>query len=482
MDNQFMQFQLGEDIIKALTVLGLTEPTKVQLAVVPLVLDGRDVIAKAQTGSGKTAAFAIPLCHLVDWDENKPQGLILTPTRELAMQIQQEVAHIGKFKRIKVPALFGKHSFVQQEKDLKQKSHLVVGTPGRVLDHLERGTLDVSRVKYLVIDEADEMLNMGFLDQVGRIIEALPSNRMTLLFSATMPKGILTLAKAYLSDPEMVEIASEGLTTKRITHHYYDASEWDKVDLMVGILRVLNPNSCLIFANTRDKVDEICDMLLDEQFTCDRLHGGMEQWERTEVMRGFKRGEFRYLVATDVAARGIDVDNISVVVNFELPFERENYVHRIGRTGRAGQEGLAISLVDVEEKQQLPHLEKFIGLPIGLQVEPTLEEVKDAGKGFLAKMRQMPEIKVSKGAAFGQEIMKLNIGDGKKAKIRPMDIVGTLCAIPGMEAKDIGIITILDWSTFVEILNNKGEMVLAALQEKPIKGQLRKVRAVSAEE
>lgn len=471
----FEQFDLSKDILKALDLLGLETPTKIQEAVIPLALAQKDVIAMAQTGSGKTAAFAIPLCQLVDWEENKPQGLILSPTRELAMQIQQEVAAIGKFKRLKVPALFGKHSFVQQQKDLKQKSHIVVGTPGRVLDHLERGTLPVEKIKYLVIDEADEMLKMGFMEQAAAIIEALPAKRVTLLFSATMPKDIYQLAGQYMNRPEEVRIIEDGMTTERIRHYYYDCTDWDKIDLLQGILTVKNPDSCIIFANTRDLVEQICEEFLDYGFTIDRLHGGMEQWERTEVMKGFRKGEFRYLVATDVAARGIDIASIPLIVNFELPYEQENYLHRIGRTGRAGEKGIAISLVEERELKYLAQLSQFIGLPITLLKEPDLADVEAAKEAFLTKMRQMPQVKQDKKAVLETEIMKIHIADGKKSKIRPVDIVGTICAIEGVEAADIGIITILDWSSYVEILNNKGPIVLETLQTKPIKGQLRKV-------
>ena len=208
MDNEFKTMAIDEDIIRALSLLGLSEPTDVQRQAIPVILSGQDVVVQAQTGSGKTAAFAIPLSHLVDWDENRPQALILTPTRELAMQVQQEIANIGKLKRLKIPAVFGKHSFTQQTKDLKQKSHMVVGTPGRVLDHLQRGTLDLSAIRYLVLDEADEMLNMGFLDQVSAIIDHVPQGVQTLLFSATMPKDILDLIGRYMNETQMITIAA----------------------------------------------------------------------------------------------------------------------------------------------------------------------------------------------------------------------------------------------------------------------------------
>ena len=475
----FSDYMLHKDILKALDLLGLNTPTPIQREVIPHVLQKHDCIAQAQTGSGKTASYAIPLCELVEWEENKPQVMILTPTRELAMQVQQEITDIGKLKRIKAPALYGKQSFKGQEKDLKQKSHMVVGTPGRVLDHLERGTLFTGCIGYLVIDEADEMFHMGFIEQVEQILSYLPNDRVTLLFSATMPKEVVRLAEQYMHNPVQITIEGEQLSSRKITHSYYSCDGMhtdERIDLLKNILKVHNPDSCIIFANMRSEVEDIYDALWDDGFSCGRLHGGMEQWERTEVMRDFKKGLFRYLVATDVAARGIDVENISLVVNYELPHERETYIHRIGRTGRAGQNGMAISLLERYEQSELKALEKLLEQEIAelsLPDETAMEQVEAA---FRAKMDEEPEEKGNRNAALKEQILKLQIDDGKKAKIRPVDIVGTICAIPGLEAKDIGVIQILDWTSTVEILNGKGQLVLDTLQTKPIKAKVRKVR------
>ena len=475
----FSDYMLHKDILKALDLLGLNTPTPIQREVIPHVLQKHDCIAQAQTGSGKTASYAIPLCELVEWEENKPQVMILTPTRELAMQVQQEITDIGKLKRIKAPALYGKQSFKGQEKDLKQKSHMVVGTPGRVLDHLERGTLFTGCIGYLVIDEADEMFHMGFIEQVEQILSYLPNDRVTLLFSATMPKEVVRLAEQYMHNPVQITIEGEQLSSRKITHSYYSCDGMhtdERIDLLKNILKVHNPDSCIIFANMRSEVENIYDALWDNGFSCGRLHGGMEQWERTEVMRDFKKGLFRYLVATDVAARGIDVENISLVVNYELPHERETYIHRIGRTGRAGQNGMAVSLLERYEQSELKALEKLLEQEIAelsLPDETAMEQVEAA---FRAKMDEEPEEKGNRNAALKEQILKLQIDDGKKAKIRPVDIVGTICAIPGLEAKDIGVIQILDWTSTVEILNGKGQLVLDTLQTKPIKAKVRKVR------
>ena len=476
---KFSDYMLHRDILKALDLLGLKSPTPVQREVIPHVLQNHDVIAQAQTGSGKTASYAIPLCELVDWEENRPQVMILTPTRELAMQVQQEIIDIGKLKRIKAPALYGKQSFKGQEKDLKQKSHMVVGTPGRVLDHLERGTLFAGGIGYLVIDEADEMFHMGFIEQVEEILSYLPNDRVTLLFSATMPKEVVRLAEQYMRDPVQVTIEGEQLSSRNISHKYYSCDGMhtdERIDLLKNVLKVHNPDSCIIFANMRAEVEDIYDALWDDGFSCGRLHGGMEQWERTEVMRDFKKGLFRYLVATDVAARGIDVENISLVVNYELPSERETYIHRIGRTGRAGQSGTAISLLERYEQSELKALEKLLEQQIVELTLPDDAAMQEAEAAFRIKMEEETERKGNRNAALNEQIMKLQIDDGKKAKIRPVDIVGTICAISGLEAKDIGVIQILDWTSTVEILNGKGQLVLDTLQTKPIKAKVRKVR------
>ena len=474
----FSDYMLHKDILKALDLLGLNTPTHIQREVIPHVLQKHDCIAQAQTGSGKTASYAIPLCELVEWEENKPQVMILTPTRELAMQVQQEITDIGKLKRIKAPALYGKQSFKGQEKDLKQKSHMVVGTPGRVLDHLERGTLFTGCIGYLVIDEADEMFHMGFIEQVEQILSYLPNDRVTLLFSATMPKEVVRLAEQYMHNPVQITIEGEQLSSRKITHSYYSCDGMhtdERIDLLKNILKVHNPDSCIIFANMRSEVEDIYDALWDDGFSCGRLHGGMEQWERTEVMRDFKKGLFRYLVATDVAARGIDVENISLVVNYELPHERETYIHRIGRTGRAGQNGMAVSLLERYEQSELKALEKLLEQEIAELSLPDETAMEQAEAAFRAKMDEEPEEKGNRNAALKEQILKLQIDDGKKAKIRPVDIVGTICAIPGLEAKDIGVIQILDWTSTVEILNGKGQLVLDTLQTKPIKAKVRKV-------
>lgn len=474
-DIKFNDFKLSGDLLKAIGMLGFEAPTQVQAQVIPILLEERDVIVKSQTGSGKTAAFAIPVCQAIDWEENKPQALVITPTRELAIQVKEDIFNLGRFKRLKVAAVFGKSSFYNQEKQLKQKTHVVVGTPGRIIDHLERGTLDTSNIKYLVLDEADEMLNMGFIEQIETIIAALPSERVTMLLSATMPGDIDSLCKKYMNNPVRIEVEEENPVAQRICQERYSVEQIEKTGLLKDIIIVENPDSCIIFCNTKQTVDEVSRELGKLKFACMKIHGGMDQRNRLMVMNDFKKGYFRYLVATDVAARGIDIDNISLIINFDIPKDGESYVHRIGRTGRLSNAGRAITFVSPDETAQLDSIQQYIAKKIDFKRRPEKETVNEQRLEFTEKISTMPDIKIDKGAELNKEILKLHINAGKKTKMRPVDIVGTLCNIPGMTADDIGIINIVDVSTFVEVLNNKGEMVYQALQKTPIKGRLRKV-------
>lgn len=471
----FKDYKLSDEILKSLNMLNYKTPTKVQQEVIPVALENKDVLVKSQTGSGKTATFAIPLCELVDWDENKPQALILTPTRELAIQVKEDVFNIGRFKRIKVPALYGKSSFSLQAKELKQKTHIVVGTPGRTIDHIKEGNFITDNIKYLVLDEADEMLSMGFLEQVEEIISLLPKNRVTMLFSATMPDDINRLSKKYMKNHVTIEIEAKTLTVDRIQQDGYNIEETGKLNLLKDVTTIENPDSCVIFCNTQVKVEYLYNELRKLKFPCDKIHGGMEQDERIKVMNNFKKGYFRYLIATDVAARGIDIDNITHVINYDVPVLRENYVHRIGRTGRAGKEGRAITFIMKSDERRMFEIYSYTGKELTMKMKPSKRLVMSLKPEFDKKLEQRQKVKEDKGANLSQEIMKIHINAGKKTKMRPVDIVGTLCSIEGMNAEDIGVISVLDISTYVEILNNKGEMVLKALQTKNIKGRPRKV-------
>ena len=471
----FQDYRLSDEIIRALDGLGYSAPTEVQEKVIPVALQRQDIVVKSQTGSGKTAAFGIPICEIVKWEENKPQALILTPTRELAEQVKQDITNIGRFKRIKAAAVYGKHPFAYQKEELKQKCHVVVGTPGRVLDHIERGTLKLDRIDQFVLDEADEMLNMGFLDQVEAIINHLPENRSTMLFSATLPENVGQLSHNYMKKPQQIEIASTITLTDQIDHSLFIVKEQQKFELLRNVTVVENPDSCIIFCKTKDQVDNVTEQLEKQYYTCDQLHGGMAQEDRFAVMDAFKRGEFRYLVATDVAARGIDIESITHVINYDFPVEKESYVHRVGRTGRAGKKGKAISFVTPYEERLLAEIEAYIGFEIQQRNAPSQQSVEEAKDAFIEKMEQLPKLKKSKSELVNKDIIKLYFNGGKKKKLRALDFVGTITSIPGVSGEDIGIIKIQETETYIEILNGKGKLVLSEMKSKTVKGKLLKV-------
>lgn len=473
---QFTDYRLSEEIIRALHSLGYESPTEVQAEVIPVVLQNKDVVAKSQTGSGKTASYGIPLCEQVEWNENKPQALILTPTRELALQVTEDITNIGRFKRIKATPLYGKHPFHIQKAELKQRTHMVVGTPGRVLDHIERGTLLLDRIAYLVIDEADEMLNMGFIEQVQSIIQALPKDRVTMLFSATFPEDVAKLSRKYMNTPIEIEIKATGITTATIEHTLIQVQEGDKLALLENVLVTENPDSCIIFCRTQEHVDSLFRELAKLEYPCDRIHGGMEQEERFEVMNAFRRGQFRYLIATDVAARGIDITNITHVINYDIPLEKESYVHRTGRTGRAGKTGKAITFVTPRDGRRLADIEAYIGFEIPKVKAPSEEAANLRREEFEQKLHVRTELKKNKRELLNEQIMKLNFNGGKKKKFRAVDFVGTIAKLDGITAEDIGIITIYDHVTDVEILNGKGPLVLEMMKNTTIKGKQLKVR------
>lgn len=289
---EFTNYKLSDEVVKAIQSLGYNHPTEVQQKVILLALEKRDLVVRSQTGSGKTASYGIPICEMVDWLENKPQVLILTPTRELAVQVKEDITNIGRLKRIKAIAIYGRHPFSIQKTELKQKNHVVVGTPGRILDHIERGTLPLQQLKCLVIDEADEMLNMGFIDQVEAILKELPAERITMLFSATLPDEVKQLSAKFMKAPMDIEIQSSGFTVERIEHVQYRVTEEDKFSLLTDVTTVENPDSCIIFCETKDRVDLVYNKLKRLEYPINKIHGGMEQEDRLKVIGDFKRGFF----------------------------------------------------------------------------------------------------------------------------------------------------------------------------------------------
>ena len=467
----FKDFNLDEDIIRALGELGYEKPTEVQCRTIDAVLQGRDAIVSSRTGSGKTAAYAIPLCQTISWEEGKPQALILVPTRELAVQVKEDIGSIGRFKRLRTVALFGKQPFSLQERELKSRTHVVVGTPGRLLDHINRGTLSLERIKYLVIDEGDELLNMGFEEQVKSIISRVPERRITLMFSATLPDNIENLASFCTINPVRISISSNEQEKASITHYLYSCQKEEKQKLLMDLLTVKNPSSCIIFANTREAVEEVFKELQSAGLNVKRLHGGMLQQDRLSTMEAFKRGLFRYLVATDVASRGIDIEAVPLIINYEVPEEKETYVHRTGRTGRAGATGEAITLMASWQRKYVTAIEEYSGVQFTDCKAPEREQVDNCKKSFMETSRTHPEEKQDKASRVGEDITKLYINGGKKKKIRPGDLVGAITSIEGVEAEDIGIIEVQDNVSYVDILNSKGKLVIKALSESTIKGK-----------
>ncbi|WP_170312254.1 DEAD/DEAH box helicase [Paenibacillus sacheonensis] len=476
----FKDYGLSAEIFRAVDSLGYAEPTPVQREVIPHVMAKRDLTVRAQTGSGKTAAFGIPICEGIDWAENRPQALVLTPTRELAGQVKEDLVNLGRFKRIKAVAIYGQQPFAAQKIELKQKVHAVAGTPGRVLDHIQRGTLNVERIRYLVIDEADEMLNRGFIGQVEAILELLPKDRVTLLFSATLPADVERLCRTHLRDPLHIDIESPGVAVDRIAHRLYIVEESNKLALLKAVTVVDNPDSCIVFCSTKEAVDEVARELRRSGYPCDKIHGGMEQDDRFAVMHAFRRGEFRYLVATDLAARGIDIEQVTHVVNYDLPMDSEKFVHRIGRTARAGLTGEAITFAAPREERRLAEIEGYLGFSLPRFEAPSGEAIESARAAFERKLASVERPRPDKRELLSQDIMKLYFNGGKKKKLRAVDFVGTIAKLEGVTAADIGIIAMQDNATFVDILNGKGPLVLRAMKTTTIKGKQLKVHEANS--
>lgn len=460
--HKFEDFNLDKNLLKAIKNMGYEKPSEVQENVIPLVLKDEDVIVKSQTGSGKTAAFAIPIIENIDIEKNAVQALILTPTRELAVQINEDFGTLGLYKKIKSVPVFGKQPVSLQKTQLKQRVHVVVGTPGRTLDHIESGNLDLSEVKYLVIDEADEMLNMGFIEQVESIICKIHTERQTLMFSATLAEEIKVLIKKHMKNPKIVEIEAKTLTVDKINQVYYEIAEDRKFGLLRDLVKINDINQCIVFCRTKKNVAEVYTKMKGRGYSVCELHGDMQQSDRLDTLKQFKNGEFTFIVATDVAARGIDMSGVTHVINYDIPLELEAYVHRIGRTGRAGRKGEAITFVTPYEEKFLEAIEEFINMNITKAIHPTKEEIE--------KIPEKQIKTVVKKTTVGSDVIKVYIAGGKRKKIRRGDIVGTIINSCNVPADSIGIIDIFDNYSYVDILNGYGKDVIKN-KELPIKGK-----------
>ncbi len=385
---KFSDFNLKKELLKRLEEIGFEKPSPIQEKAIPFVLEGRDVVAQAQTGTGKTAAFGLPILSKMTKDQ---KALVITPTRELAIQVSEEIFRFGKYLGIHTATVYGGSSYNRQISHIKN-SEFIVATPGRLLDLLKSGRIDISP-EYVILDEADEMLDMGFLDDIKEIFKFVPNNRQTLLFSATMPNPIKELAKTILKNPEFITITKKQVTNENIKEYFYVIDENERKDALIRLFDYKNPTKAIVFCRMKRDVDDIADYLSGAGINAKGLHGDMDQRRREEVIRGFKNDKIDVLVATDVAARGLDVNNVSHVFNYHLPLDPESYVHRIGRTGRAGKEGMAVSLVTPYEFKALSKIQKIS--KIILKEIPTLDDIKNSEiKKIIEKLSQIePNVK-----------------------------------------------------------------------------------------
>lgn len=380
----FTALGLSDEILKAVSALGYEEASPIQAASIPILMEGRDLVGQSQTGSGKTAAFAIPAIEKVDPSSRHIQVLVLCPTRELATQVANEVHKLSQFKRgVNEVPIYGGASYDRQFYELKKGVQIVIATPGRLMDHMKRGTVRLDHINMVILDEADRMLDMGFREDIAAVLDATPTERQTVFFSATVSTQIQQLIKRYARDPETVKIQQKAVTVPTVEQFYYEVRPRLKVEALIRLLDYHQVRLGIVFCNTQRMVDELADQLLAQGFAADRLHGGIAQAQRTRVMNKFKKAEFDILVATDVAARGIDVDELELVVNFDLPYDPEDYVHRIGRTGRAGREGVAATFVSGREIYKLQYIERFTRTRLKRGTIPTMDQVEERRSDIL---------------------------------------------------------------------------------------------------
>ena len=455
----FSSLQLPDGMHDNLSTLGYEQMTQVQADSLPAMLDGRDMLAQAKTGSGKTAAFGISLLAKLQLNRYRVQVLVLCPTRELADQVSKELRRLARFtQNIKILTLCGGKPFGPQLGSLEHGAHIVVGTPGRIAEHLRKGSLKLNDVHTLVLDEADRMLDMGFRDAIAGIVETIPPGRQTLMFSATYPDDVLAISRQFQQDPLQVRVESVH-SEEIISQHFYKVKAADKPALLVTLLSKHYPASTVIFCNTKRDCQSVADALNAEGFVTRALHGDMDQRDRDLVLVQFSNSSCPILVATDVAARGLDVKSLKVVVNYDLARDPEVHVHRIGRTGRAGEEGKAINFYEPGEAFRLEAIESYSGVSPRLEKTPVLTDGVD---------NPAPAPMVT-----------LCIDGGRKDRLRPGDILGALTGDGGLPGKDIGKIDIFDFRAYVAVARKSSGIAYKSLREGKIKGRSFKVRKLS---
>ncbi len=446
----FSSLALTKQMVANLTQHGYIDLTPIQAASIPDILQGHDVLAQAKTGSGKTAAFGIGLLHKLKPSIFKVQALILCPTRELSEQVAQELRKLARFTaNIKILTLFGGTPIRPQLASLEHSAHIIVGTPGRIGDHVRRGSLDLSSIFMLIFDEADRMLDMGFEQEIMEIMSYIPINRQTLLFSATYSDAIKRLSKNFQTKAKEISVESHHATNV-IVQKFYGIDKGEKAQATVRILWTYRPESTLIFCNTKQQCRDLLEFLTKKHISALVINGDLEQKERTEMLTQFSNRSASVLIGTDVAARGLDIKDLSAVINFDLPFDPEDYVHRIGRTGRAGKEGLAFSLVPLGETRRVDAINDFQGS--SFTCENTNELSPLSGDPLLPPM------------------MTISINGGRKSKIRPTDILGALAKEGGMDGKLIGKIDIYDLFAYVAIERNHAKQAVEILSSIKVKG------------
>lgn len=518
---QFSELNLSDEVLKAVEELGFSEATEIQEKSIPLLMNGRDVIGRSNTGTGKTAAFGIPAIERISREEKKGvEVLILCPTRELAMQACDEIKKFSKYmKWVKPCAVYGGASMEKQIHELKRGANIVVGTPGRVMDHMDRRTLKLGNLKTIILDEADEMLNMGFREDIENILRQIPQERQTVLFSATMPPAIMAITNEYQNNPEIIKIANKQKTVDTIEQYWFEVAMGRKTDALRLLLLAYEPKASMIFCNTKKMVDELTETLCAKGFKAGGLHGDMKQAQRTQVMDRFKNGKISVLIATDVAARGIDVSGVDVVFNYDLPQDNEYYIHRIGRTGRAGKSGIAYTLIsgrkqvyemkaiaryvkaDIIQKElptrddviknKLQHIsEKVVSYteqPVNPETEKLMAELQEQGitaeqiaRAFINRrinkeMKAIPEFDMPvplKRDSSGKKTktVKVDISVGRMHRIAPNFILGALVDATGMSGKSFGKIDIFDRHTTVEVPDANKDFVIESMNNGKING------------
>lgn len=478
MKNKFENFNLDKNIIKSLNNLNYKEPSKVQEQVIPKLLNEIDVIVKSKTGSGKTASFAIPIVEKIDIDDNSVQGLIIAPTRELALQIKEEIQNIGRIKKVRCSAIFGKQPLKEQIAELKQRVHIVVATPGRIIDHIGRGTIDLSKIKYFIIDEADKMLHKSFVDDMESILSKLPKESCKGMFSATIDDNINLICNKYMKNPENIDIKIDNIQVKKqISEYCIEVKKEDKYEILKDLIYSECPKSTIIYVNTRDKVDEIYTNMKKDKFLVGAIHGEMSQDKRLFIIKDFKTSKVNILVSSDITSRGIHIDDVSLVVNYEVPRDKENYIHRIGRTGRVDKLGKAITIYSDSEEKYLIDIEEYTGNKIekinSIDKNKVIEGKTNLNKLQNNLLKSRKDNKTEKG---NEEVTRIYLNVGKKKKIRVIDIVGAFSNIDGISNEDIGVIEVKDTCSYVDILNYKGNEFLKKYKEIMIKKKLVKVK------